>query len=1736
MQPKNFFAAARAALFGHSTNANTPSANVNSSSVSRSVSPSSDVSSDTFNSCDLILVNHRPGSLVHPPLPPSFASDGRALHVPSLGNVIARTPAALRRIDAPVQPVTSAEETPSSYNLRSHRVRIQEEHPAATTSATRGSRQNFAAARPSVNALSIRRTTRRQTTRSARRPAPSAGTTSGIAGRAGLVADCDVEAASYVTLRAMSRNYGLATSGTKAELRQRIRDKLDKARVLDEQTQQLDANGNPMAPRINTVSLSDNSAADKMQTTTSTKRKVEIAAPYVPAPESNVAGPDVTAKSGCVTPAPLILPGNQMLSEPGPSQAMPSVSSTGIGAGPSSPPPPAVVSQGNQGQNRNALPFQGPTLHSLSGPTESVDARGGASMNVDLQIAIRDLISNNRRLSGTEYDAVLKALNENAGNGNVDNNRSARAVPLQVPLTAQKVQLFPSGIGKDERASLLSLPIPHANVSRPSAMVVTRPSASGNVAMSAMRPPQIPLPPPNTPGVTSSSPLVLPSIPRDQPSKGKDVARDQDTNSKEIRDQFHVNVEQTGPIVGRNPGASCDVVGSAPPSQNAPAHGPSTDGATKEEIVPMRDVVPSRVQLNTMAGPSQGNQAQNGALPSVFSGAVGGPAIHNAISAQQPTDRNVLRNIVTGNGVEEDLRDSPDGSSDSEAEKARLRELGYATPQEIMQSFNRFGTTQPEGTPVNPLDIKRDEYLRNRKKSPEPSISDHYRSFLYNPNIKDPIAKRRNAARARDTKRYMKKVEREYRERGRQPFRATVPPVRKTGGHLYDLRMSVEERRDKYLMDRIRDRKTIFPEKPKMDEQAQRILDRFKRLREKTMAEDKKPYNNDLSNFPPPPAKRMRMRGEFTSLVLKTRSPMEDEQAVEATVDPQGSEKIAEDRIEKNLLKEGGKRVSGGSNSKDIDKVEKMETEEEKESRIYNINERLPPCDEVIRYNPPPSRKWPKPTIVRGCGPRRVKVPEDGADQKNLENSSGIKENKTVGFHEEGGGESRIEYGKGNSLSSGKVATDGNDRKIQPVVLYSWKDFPRTQSPFDLLPKISKRSEPGQSANEEKTKSPNISSVPSEEYECPFKYPPPANVNPKKGLAKPKKPFGASASSAPVDAKESIGDVSDVQKETVRKESTGGSKATPLFQPALSQEAKAETSGDIPEGSKPSASLFSVPQSSPASMVFSSLAPPLAPSPSSPLFSSNLKTGDASFAFPSANSSKGEVSTQFVIPSAPVVASKSNELISSSDQDPVIPPISNNPFKLRTTDQDPSTFSKGKEDPFKVVAPSGLAPSSQVPSLPAIASNPFQASIPADQVNIPFTSPNLSVTKPSSFVLPSAGGESSKTKSAFPVSLEIKSGFGSTTSGFPTVGIKSQEKEDIANETNGKSDDGPLGKTSTGQAGSQSLFAVKGDAFGVPNAKNPTGSSKKLDAESTPLPGASVFGAGASPFMPNATPAPPSVTPPLLSSSGFTPASGIAPKVEKAAVTGTIGDATPKLGTSALIPMASSGMPSGSKETTPVVGGSFAGGLGQSGFGLNKGVEKPMDGPFKSSPFSSAVPAQNLSSFVFGAQPNPASKDEKAEAGKEVGNMKPIRPFSFPTTSKPGNLFGSTSPAFAFNASSAAANKTSIFGTPTGGFKNGDGSGPVLGGFGSGSSGMFDAPAPVMPGLAASSPGMAPSGFPNPGTASPFQTPAVSPFNAGSTGAFANGGGRGGAFSMGTTGAKPPQGQRRRLRGRRTLR
>lgn len=418
-------------------------------------------------------------------------------------------------------------------------------------------------------------------------PAPSARTTSGIAGRAGLVGVGEVEGASYATLRALCRGFGVSTSGTKAQLKIRAMVKISESgfegevtqRVVDRKGDNDDDSVKPDARErashpggdsgmtdhavpdvgdqlcvakdiqnsctagaragLATTTLSRPSKAAPDQGHEERRQAEIIYGDRLPDPasvkdkdEDTTMGEAVTAKSvaahvgkdlhtkepsGDAIDLAESAPPTMTASAP---LQMRTVSSAPMALalhvrGQEMPPPMPHSAGAVHSFPRGQAALE--TLHALhaSGKTESVDARGGGPPHAtDMEPLLRDVATGARQLSLTEYEACLRFLQENTVP--IDGRRrdilspsaalvSQGTTPHQathMPGVVYPSTLPPHSRGTVGRASLIGLP--RVLSTQPGAMVGTP---------TAMRPPQLPPAPPNTPGITSSSVLPLPMQP-----------------------------------------------------------------------------------------------------------------------------------------------------------------------------------------------------------------------------------------------------------------------------------------------------------------------------------------------------------------------------------------------------------------------------------------------------------------------------------------------------------------------------------------------------------------------------------------------------------------------------------------------------------------------------------------------------------------------------------------------------------------------------------------------------------------------------------------------------------------------------------------------------------------------------------------------------------------------------------------------------------------------------------------------------------------------------------------------------------------------------------------------------------------------------------------------------------------------------------------------------------------------
>lgn len=807
-------------------------------------------------------------------------------------------------------------------------------------------------------------------------PAPSAGTTSGIAGRPVLLAVGDLDAAATEALRELCRNVGLSVDGSDEILRKRLRDRLGERRFLNEDTVVVGADGKPRLPSMAVASASgrgtdggavgrarDGTDGDHIRgfdLTTTTADKP--ATPVVPGPAkvktsgaTGGGGADYSVKGSVKVTGGGKRPGTSGVAQaprpaleipvktsdsgiPQPSVGYRTMSSTGIGAPhdmPASPAPfTSVATFGGfvSGWGRPA-----------ADPASSVDGRGGSQRGTDINRIFRDLAGGGRNLSVKEYEACVKMLRERVSPA--DKNSAENFATLSSVKNISGAQLtVPKNGSTEAKAALRPGSLPVSGTGLHSA----RGSSAAGAGSAAQSVRKIPPAPPNTPGITDAPPLPLPGLGSAPPADtaqvaaavlratGGDVAmtkfpegsppldrraprvpsdpRRDPTQSagtrRKIKSSGSGHPEKNKEIANSDPSLERDIRDNRRPQASG-----SLDSNLRDEFDDKAPNVKTGAlsscprefmfDLNEVEKPKAPK-----ALPvknpfrGAFAGAFGGPDARNTLG----------RNGVPGVRAPDVVNPENDYMDTDSAPMERKKSVAescpplsmipanavpggtrFATPREIMQSFNREGTVTDKEV-VTPNSTGREDAPHRD----DPSSFDRERSRPFSTSTPASLPRHLRGFSAMGTLGGTPGRVKDPRQWPDVPGRVVGPssfrPRRalstSSGSMLLDLRNSTAAYNNTFIAEKMRRRGSVgesSTKRPPLPASTVRILEELKRVRDANRALITKKRNVSPLPVPPSVSKRARLRGSFSagsSVNREDRGESDDQRLAGGNSDP----------------------------------------------------------------------------------------------------------------------------------------------------------------------------------------------------------------------------------------------------------------------------------------------------------------------------------------------------------------------------------------------------------------------------------------------------------------------------------------------------------------------------------------------------------------------------------------------------------------------------------------------------------------------------------------------------------------------------------------------------------------------------------------------------------------------------------------------------------------------------------
>ena len=569
----------------------------------------------------------------------------------------------------------------------------------------------------------------------------------------------------------------------------------------------------------------------------------------------------------------------------GNSAGLPALSSTGIGAPYDMPMSPAY----EMNITRSACCFPqtfpgGPNgMYGVRYPKERNDPRGNGNIsmkefeprNVATETVFRDLAHGNRRLSQGEYEACLKALNENyTASAEKRNVRAAALLSRKgVPGTAATVPRSSLTPGPSDADVELQLQDANVSTVRESSPSIREEGESG------FQKTRLALPaPPNAIGDMSSS--ALPSASgtavdfKSHPAPfsataghAADVLRTSQPQPPlnlwqgEVR-YSSVNPDGTTTAKG---GAGHDMSSERNISATGSALGNGNGGRSKPKEFESRDPFQHR-----------------------FSGAVGGPGAHNGVGratfdverTAKPTGQ------ITGAETPPDIGafglNRAKGGRFTSAEDEMYSRSQFTTPRDVVRSFNRYGSRDTDaemksGTPEpdSPAGFaspgKRPDRSRRREStrpSTEETLPTHLRGFTSTRKLGVASSRRRSMNQsAVQSGRIM-----------RLPtFGARRPASTNSGGLLPNLpRSNAMAQRSNFLAQRVQ-RRSIQNERspnPPLSAKSLRILEEIRKVRNENRSHSTSKRTRSPAPVPPSALKRARINGQFTRSPQLSGRPM----------------------------------------------------------------------------------------------------------------------------------------------------------------------------------------------------------------------------------------------------------------------------------------------------------------------------------------------------------------------------------------------------------------------------------------------------------------------------------------------------------------------------------------------------------------------------------------------------------------------------------------------------------------------------------------------------------------------------------------------------------------------------------------------------------------------------------------------------------------------------------------------
>lgn len=724
------------------------------------------------------------------------------------------------------------------------------------------------------------------------RPAPSAGTTSGIAARPNLISEREVANADEDTLQHICRQIGLSFNGEPHEMRARIMQRLQQRTMVNEQTQEVDEMGNPLEkhhssnptlpaasndqgvgknlPQLHearqNLQGNDDEQNEAKGLTTSTVDQPDEEHPGAPC--------GVTAKSNkpVLTLPPELMKGptgNQQISGNVASYSKPTVSCSGIRGSSNAPMSPMPMHPYAQKSHLD-VPVANrakSTDASVPAPKESVDARGDFIGQMNIENIFKELSRGDRVISPEEYEICVNALRDKTRS----NNQSLKPQLDQA-----------NRAGQDAPKSSYSK-FPLTGSSRPN-----RGDSMIDVAIpSAMRPPHGPSSRAGTPGAASSSHFPFKfAVTNAGGAPAKDVAILQEALANKS-DVLQKPLPTSGGNAARYQREGYDAPKGTIFDSNFNANNKADDGAryssrkntdirkmeqnmSSDHIFTVQQEIkkaqPGRSDVEGITGRNDVATAalhemlerqRNSSLPEKFKGAVGGPNPSNTIGQSHNTLDDIRQEEGKNRIAPEVKQPAPN----------RAKEIVLPTPSEIIRKFNYYGENRLLADKSSGREVQGpiSRWDSATKKTAD-RIQD--RSTPSIPPLRKAISKGKASNRSRNYEEKFRQLEsfRDYSRRS--SFRAKRPASIAVTTVISDLQAAA----NKSIKGTKRGSLPIGHQPP-MSQSALRILAELKKKREESNTYGDKKRRVEPLPLPASSSKRARREGTFSGIDETNQGP-----------------------------------------------------------------------------------------------------------------------------------------------------------------------------------------------------------------------------------------------------------------------------------------------------------------------------------------------------------------------------------------------------------------------------------------------------------------------------------------------------------------------------------------------------------------------------------------------------------------------------------------------------------------------------------------------------------------------------------------------------------------------------------------------------------------------------------------------------------------------------------------------